>query len=362
MTGNGLLALPLYGGSVRDWLVALGLCALIVLGVEVVKSVVARRLAVLAQRTQTQLDDALVAAMGATRLWLVALLGVALGIQYLALPAAVERALDGAASLALFVQLGLWISALVAFLLDRARERAVKTDAGAATGLYALGFVGKLLIWTLVGLLALDNLGVNVTALVAGLGVGGIAVALAVQNILGDLFASLSIVIDKPFVIGDFVVVDEFMGTVEHVGLKTTRIRSLGGEQIVFSNSDLLKTRLRNYKRMYERRVVFKFGLLYETPLDKLERIPGIVRRIVEAQARVRFDRAHFARLGESSLDFEVVYWVLDADYNLHMDILQAINLALMRELAREEVGFAYPTRTLHVAEPRRVEGALTPR
>jgi small-conductance mechanosensitive channel len=192
--------------------------------------------------------------------------------------------------------------------------------------------------------------------MIAGLGVGGVAVALAVQSILGDLFASLSIVIDKPFVIGDFVIVDEYMGTIEHVGLKTTRIRSLGGEQIVFSNSDLLKTRIRNYKRMRERRVLFGFGVLYQTPIDVVEKIPDLMRAIVEARKNVRFERAHFKAFGESSLDFEVVYWMLDPDYNLYMDVQQAINLEMLRVFEREGIGFAYPTRTLVIDGPVRVE------
>jgi small-conductance mechanosensitive channel len=151
-----------------------------------------------------------------------------------------------------------------------------------------------------------DNLGIDVTAMVAGLGVGGIAVALAVQNILGDLFASLSIIIDKPFVVGDFIIVGgEFMGTVEHIGIKTTRVRSLGGEQIIFSNNDLLQSRVRNYKRMYERRVVFGFRVLYQTTAEQLERIPEIVKKIIEGLDKVRFDRAHFFKFGDSSLDFE---------------------------------------------------------
>jgi small-conductance mechanosensitive channel len=179
-----------------------------------------------------------------------------------------------------------------------------------------------------------------------------------VQNILGDLFASLSIVIDKPFVAGDFIIIDDFMGSVEHVGLKTTRIRSLGGEQIVFSNSDLLKSRLRNYKRMRERRIVFKFGLTYDTPPERLEQVPGIVRRIIEGQKQVRFERAHFAAFGESSLDFEVVFWMTTPDYNAYMDVQQAINLALMRELAGIGAEFAFPTRTLLVEGPVQLEGA----
>jgi small-conductance mechanosensitive channel len=168
-----------------------------------------------------------------------------------------------------------------------------------------------------------------------------------VQNILGDLFASLSIVMDKPFVIGDFIVVDDCAGTVEHVGLKTTRVRSLSGEQLVFANSDLLGARLHNYKRMNERRILFGFGVLYATPPDQVEQIASMVRNIVEAQPQTRFDRAHFKGFGESSLDFEVVYWMLDPDYNRYMDTQQSINLALLRAFTDAGIGFAFPTRTL---------------
>jgi len=194
-----------------------------------------------------------------------------------------------------------------------------------------------------------DNLGFNVTTLVASLGIGGVAVALAVQNILGDLFASLSIALDKPFVIGDFIVVDDIAGTVEHVGLKTTRVRSLSGEQVVFSNADLLKSRIHNYKRLYERRVLFGFGVLYRTPPEQLAAIPPMVREIITGQVGTRFDRAHFKGFGASSLDFEVVYFVLDPDYNRYMDIQQAINLELVNRFAAAGVEFAFPTRTVHI-------------
>ncbi|MEQ8215048.1 MAG: mechanosensitive ion channel family protein, partial [Smithellaceae bacterium] len=198
-------------------------------------------------------------------------------------------------------------------------------------------------------LLILDNLGFNITSLVAGLGIGGVAVALAVQNILGDLFASLSIVIDKPFVVGDFIVIDQLRGTVEHVGLKTTRLRSLSGEQLIFSNNDLLKSRIQNFKRMTERRVVFGFGVTYQTPQDKLPLINGIVREIIEKQEHVNFDRVHFKEFGNSALNFEVVYIVKDQDYNLYMNIQQAINLEMFRRFQEEKIEFAYPTQTLFV-------------
>jgi small-conductance mechanosensitive channel len=205
------------------------------------------------------------------------------------------------------------------------------------------------LLWLAILLLALDNLGFNVTALIAGLGVGGVAVALAVQNILGDLFASLSILIDKPFVVGDFIVIDDYMGSVEHVGLKTTRVRSLSGEQLVFSNSDLLKSRLRNYGRMFERRVVFTLGVTYQTPREQLKQIPAILKAAVEAQERTRFDRSHFAKYGDFSLNFETVYYVLGPDYTLYMNIQQAINLYVHEQFEQAGIDFAYPTQTLLV-------------
>jgi small-conductance mechanosensitive channel len=184
----------------------------------------------------------------------------------------------------------------------------------------------------------------------ASLGIGGIAVALAVQSILGDIFSSVSIALDKPFVIGDFIVVDDYMGNVEYVGLKTTRIRSLGGEQIVFSNTELLKNRIRNYKRMLERRVLFQFGIAYETPTEQVEAIPGMVREIITGSGfDTRFDRAHFQSYGENALQFEVVYYVLDPDYNKYMDIQQQINLALLRGFRERGIGFAHPTRMLHI-------------
>jgi small-conductance mechanosensitive channel len=198
-------------------------------------------------------------------------------------------------------------------------------------------------------LLALDNMGVNITGLVAGLGIGGIAVALALQNILGDLFASLSIILDKPFVIGDFIVVDQLMGTVEHVGLKTTRIRSLSGEQVIFSNAGLLQSRIRNFKRMAERRVVFTVGVTYQTPYEKLARISALLREAVELQQGVRFDRAHFKEYGDFALVYEIVYFVTSPDYNKYMDIQQAINFEIYRRFQQEGLEFAYPTQTLFV-------------
>ena len=222
------------------------------------------------------------------------------------------------------------------------------TQAGASATL--MSWALRTVLWAVVLLAVLSNVGVNITAFVASLGVGGIAVALAVQNILGDLFASLSIAVDEPFEVGDFIGIDSFVGTVQFIGLKSTRISSLNGEQIIISNTDLLKQVVKNYKRMEERRIVFKFGVTYSTTPEQAEAIPEIVRRLVEDNDKLRFDWAHFQGFGDSSLDYEVVYIVKEPGYNTYMDAQQTLNLQLMRELAALGVDFAFPTRTVFLA------------
>ena len=347
-----LLEYPLYGGTLLQWIIALAVVLAMVLAARLALPVVTRRLDELSKRTRLSLDDAVASALRATRTGLITVVAIAAGSQALELPAGAQKVVVGVATVALFLQVGLWLAALLAFWLQRSEQRAQAHHPGAVTSLAAVGFIGRIVLWAIILLLILDNLGINVTTLIAGLGIGGVAVALAVQNILGDLFASLSIVIDKPFVVGDFIVVDNFMGTVEHVGLKTTRLRSLDGEQLVFSNSDLLKTRLRNYKRMRERRIVFPFRLRYDTTPEQLERIPAIVRRLVESHKQTRFERAHFHKFGESSFDFETVFWMTTPDYNVYMDVQQQLNLDLMREFARLGVDFALPT-TVALGVPR---------
>lgn len=250
----------------------------------------------------------------------------------------------------IIIQLGIWVNAFLTSAVRRYERQHLEQNAGKVTTARALVFIGRVFIVTLVVLAVLDNIpGVDVTTLITGLGIGGIAVALALQNILGDLFASLSISLDRPFSIGDFIIVDDFLGSVEHIGLKTTRIRSLGGEQLVFSNNDLLKSRIRNYKRMEQRRVVFAVGVTYQTPPSKLRKVPDIFKKQLEQFDDVHFDRAHFKSYGDYSLNFEFVYYVHTADYNRYMDIQQAINLGLYEEFEKEGIEFAYPTRTLFI-------------
>ncbi len=203
----------------------------------------------------------------------------------------------------------------------------------------------------------LDNLGFKISALIAGLGIGGVAVALAGQTVLKDLFSYFAILFDRPFEIGDFIVVGEYLGNIEHVGIKTTRIRSLGGEEVIFSNADLTDSRVRNYKRMDKRRVGFKLGVVYQTGVAHLKEIPIIIKKIINNIEETTFDRAHFVSYGDFSLIFEVVYYVVGNDYNKYMDIHQRINLEIFEEFHKRNIEFAYPTQTVFVEKNKGLEG-----
>lgn len=338
------------GNSGQAWLAAAVIFVVTTLALEMVKVLTVRYLGRFAARTTVEWDDNLVKVVSKTKWAFLAVAGLYAGSLSLEFSPGVEVGLNRLVVIALILQAGVWGNALVRVLLDRFSERAREKDPAALTTIQVIGFIGKIVLWSIVILLTLDNMGINVTALVAGLGISGVAVALAVQKILGDLFASLSIVLDKPFAVGDFLVVDEYLGSVEHVGLKSTRLRSLSGEQLVFSNSDLLGSRIRNYGHMYERRVVFTLGVTYETPREKLKLIPEIVRTAIEAEEGTRFDRSHFQKYADFSLNFETVYYVLTPDYNSYMDVQQAIYYSIHERFEQEGIDFAYPTQKLFLA------------
>ena len=281
------------------------------------------------------------------------------GSRFLALPADASNGLRIAFVIALLIQAGYWGNGLVTFWLTRTVKRRLGDDAAAATSIAALGFVAKLILWAIIFLLALDNMGVDITTLVAGLGIAGVAVALGVQSIFKDAFASLSIIADKPFVIGDFIVVGDLSGTVERVGLKTTRVRSLSGELLIFANGDLLESRIRNYAQMAERRIAFPFGLAYDTPTAVLEEVPAVVRAEIEKVPGVRFDRCHLKSFADSVVTYETVYFVLTANYAEYMDAQQTINLGILRAFEERKIRLAYPTRTVYMRdESERLWGA----
>ncbi|MBA3477465.1 MAG: mechanosensitive ion channel family protein [Lautropia sp.] len=252
--------------------------------------------------------------------------------------------------LTLMLQFALWANRAVTLGLGRYFKRHAGDGGPARASSTLLSWALRTALWAVAALAVLSNVGVNITAFVASLGIGGVAIALAVQNILGDLFASLSIAVDKPFEVGDAIGVGAVSGNVEYVGLKTTRIRSVDGEQVVMGNAALLKQTVSNYKRMATRRVVLSFGVTYDTTPEQMEAIPALSRSLIEADERVRFGRAHFKNFGDSALNFEVVYTVLSPDYDLFMDLQQKFNLQLMRELKQIGVAFAFPSRTVYLA------------
>lgn len=340
------------GNPVWRWLVAVGILLFVGFVFRIFLRFMVRRLQAVVIKTPGRFDDLLVDLLQKTRFLFIFVVSLYAAAMMLTLPGWAETTLRGISIVALLFQAGYWGNAFVEFWIRRSVKRCLAEDAATATTMSALGFVAKMVIWTIVVLVALDTY-IDVTALIAGLGIGGIAIALAVQNILSDLFASISIIVDKPFVIGDFIVVGDQMGNVEKIGLKTTRVRSLTGEQIIFSNSDLLSSRVRNYKRMYERRIAFSVGVTYQTTPDQLEAIPSLIEEIVSSQPDVRFDRSHFKSLGDFALQIETVYYVLDADYAVYMNVQQGINLALMRAFAERGIEFAYPTQTLFVQKDK---------
>ena len=337
--------------SIQAWLIACAIAVIVFLVAGIVRYVSARQLAKFAERNEVMIWPVLKAVVKKTRWLFILLVALFVGSLVIELPGRSREIFTTVVVVALILQAGLWGSAALHVMLEKYRELQIAKDPARVTTLNVLSFIGKIILWSIVLLLVLDNLGVNITALVAGLGVGGIAVALAVQTVLGDLFASLSIVLDKPFVVGDFLIVGDLLGSVEYVGLKTTRLRSLSGEQLVFSNSDLLNSRIRNFGRMYERRVSFDIGVTYQTSRDKIKMIPTIIREAVEALENTRFDRSHFKQYGDFALLFESVYYVKGPDYNLFMDIQQAINLQIHERFEQEGIEFAYPTQTLFVQQ-----------
>lgn len=341
----------LFGMSVANLLSALLVAVVAYVVITQAVRLSLKRLEKFAGNTSTHLDNMLVETLSSTNKALMLVVSVLIGISVLDLPDRWAARVSQLWFVALALQIALWANTAVTLGLRRHVERGAASGAQSASAAATLISWGlRSVLWAIVLLAMLSNLGVNVTAFVASLGVGGIAVALAAQNILGDLFASVAIAVDKPFEVGDFIVLGSIAGTVEVVGVKTTRIRSLGGEQIVMSNTELLKQTVSNYKRLQERRIVFTFGVTYQTTPEQLKKIPDAVKAIVEESDRLRFDRAHFKAFGDSSLDFEVVYFVRVPDYNQYMDEQQRINLRLTEELASLQVEFAYPTRTVVLA------------
>lgn len=347
---NEIMERTWLGNSLEAYLISFGIIVGSILLIKIAGGILLNRLSLLTEKTNTKLDDLVVKTVQRFGLAALYFLAIYWGISYLSLTEGAERVLEVATAAVIAFFMIRLISTTVQFLLEgyvRRQENGEEKVKQLAGIILIINFA----VWGLGLLFLFDNLGYDITAVIAGLGVGGIAIALAAQNILGDLFNYFVIFFDRPFEVGDFIIVDAKMGTVEHIGLKTTRLKSLTGEQLVFANSDLTTSRIHNYKRMERRRIAFKLGVIYQTTAKQLKEIPQLIRSAVEKEKElVTFDRAHFFSYGDFSLNFEVVYFVESSDYNIYMDIQQRINLSIFEAFEQRGIEFAYPTQTLFLS------------
>jgi small-conductance mechanosensitive channel len=307
---------------------AIGTWIAVVLAIVLAQRVLIRALARRASETSNEIDSFLVAMLRKTRFVFVLFIAMTLASVTLSLPPRVRTFVIIVGKLALLIQIAFWGGELIAAIFRRYfRGR----DAGSSTTVEALSYVARLLLWVLIILVGLESFEIHVTALVAGLGIGGIAVALAVQNILGDVFAALSILFDKPFVVGDLIEVASYSGTVLHIGIKSTRLRSVTGEQIILANGELLKSGIRNFERLGQRRAVLITRIAPHTSEEKAREVPQILRRIIDSEPGATFSRAHFKTITDNSFEYETVYFLPTTDYDAFLDIQQGINLALIK-------------------------------
>jgi small-conductance mechanosensitive channel len=332
----------------NPYLLAVGIGLLAYILILGLKLILSTKVAKFVGSTGNKWDDVVVFAIEKTTQFFMLSSALYLGIKFVKDLPSINLYSDRIYFIIVMWQIAIWSHHLLDKYISSAFNKKMQRNRAAASSISLIQFLARMILFTIIFLFTLSNLGIRITTIIAGLGVGGIAVALALQKILGDLFSSLSIVLDKPFEVGDFIIIDQFLGEVEKIGLKTTRIRSLSGEQIIFSNSDLLAARIRNFKRMHERRVSFITSFPLHTSTSKVRSAVSLISAIIRTKRNIRFERCHFMGMS-GSLDVETVYWVLSDDYDLHMDIQQDILFDIKIALESESIKLAYPTQTLNV-------------
>ena len=338
----------IWGNTIEEYLITLGVFLGLSLLFFLIQKFVIWRLKKIAQKTQTDIDDALIEVVRSIKPPFYYFLAFFIASRFVILGTLASKILETILILWLVYQVVRSIQILFKFLIDK--KIAKTEDEGTKAAYRYISLIVKWLIWVMGLLLALSNLGVEITSLVAGLGVGGVAVAFALQSVLGDLFGSFVIFFDKPFTVGDFVKSGENYGTVQRVGIKTTRLKSLEGPELVVSNSDITSTRVKNYGKVDEWRAVITFGVAYETPAELLNEIPNIIKDIVEEGEKNIFERADFTKFGESTLNFETVFYVNTDEYKEYMAVNTQVNSEIKRRLEERGIVFAYPTRTVYMA------------
>ncbi|QDK37902.1 mechanosensitive ion channel family protein [Bdellovibrio sp. NC01] len=341
----------IYKGSPLEWLVAIGYAIVIALIAKAILRFVGGRLREVARKTAWKWDDVLVACLDNTRIWALFIWTLHPLGNFIEGEVDLHRAVYIVFVVLTTLQVGIWGSySLRSWQKDYLSVK-VSHDASAASAINLLITATNVVFFAALLMICLSNLGVNIGAMLAGMGIGGIAIALAAQNILGDLFGSLSIVLDKPFVVGDYIVVGNDQGTVENIGIKTTRVRSLTGEELIFSNKDLLESRVKNFKRMWKRRVSLKFGVPFETSSQILSQIPQWIKGFIEEEKLLSFERSHFSEIGASSFNIETIFWVTDPDYNKYMDLQQILLFKIINRLRDEKVSIALPAQAFQLQD-----------
>ena len=339
----------LFGNTLLNYIKTAITFVALVLVFKVLQWAVLRHLAGIAEKTKTDVDDTLIKIFRSLRPSFYYFVAFYFSIKFISLTVFVSNFINGILLTWIVYQIVVGMQIFVEYILQR--KFGDEGDPGTKAAVGYLGVVAKAGLWIVGILLVLSNVGVNITSLVAGLGIGGVAIAFALQNILADIFSSFAIYFDKPFQIGDYVVVGDDSGTVEKIGIKSTRIRALSGEELIISKKELTTVRVQNFKRLTERRSVFSIGVLYETPQAKLKKIPSIVEDIINSVEKTRFDRVHLKNFGDSALSFEVSYYVDSSDYKEFMDIGQKINFGILEAFEKEGISFAYPTQTLYITK-----------
>lgn len=346
MDNFAFLSTYYFGNSLLGWVSAL-LIFLVALAVLVqLKRIVLTHLKNLSKKTKSQIDDAVIAFFEKVSGFFYVSVSLFASVQHLVLPDLVHLLIKGAFFIALVYEMIRLAESILSFFVAMKLGKLGKEETSLSS---ALSLMLRVVLWTVGILLILSNLGFNVTSLLASLGIGGLAVSLALQPLFSDIFSSFSIILDKPFEEGDFIVSGEYKGTVQRIGLKTTRLQALQGEEIVISNTELTAARVQNFKKMKKRRIVFAIGVTYETPPSKLRKIPKIIEDIVAAKELADFDRAHFWEFADSSLNYEIVYYINSSEYADYMATQQGINIEILEAFEKEDIEIAFPTRTIHV-------------
>jgi small-conductance mechanosensitive channel len=342
-----------YHNSVKEYLAAALTFVVVSGGFLLVRKIVVGRLKWLAEKTQTRVDDLLVELLEMIRAPECYLVAFYLATRPLAMPGWADKGFKSAVIVSITYRTARMLQRLARFAVVEGLLKGQQQDSAYHHTTTAVTYLANALVWSLAIVFCLDNLGFSVSSIVAGLGIGGIAVALAAQTVLADLFAAIAIYLDRPFVAGDSITWGGNTGTVRRIGFKTTLLQSLSGERLVVPNGQLASAIVQNWAHLRERRVVQTFNAAYGTPTAKLEKVPALLRGLVETagQDKVRVDRVHLAKLNGSSIDFELVYFILSADYGVHMDVQQRLNLAVLDAFAKEGIEIPFPTQTVLLAK-----------